>query len=444
MYSLRSNIWFRGNLVAAFLFVATTSLASFAYIADDYLHVSKAYTSSGLVELYIDYFSEWLNRVPVWSVLAWLLFSSEALESSWLIANVFFGFHLAGFCLVARWLVRSATSEEQQPSAHSMTAALAFAVLAVHPNLYEPLYWPTCMPYTMGVLLMGAALFARNTVVKFLLLFLTFTTYETFVLPTAVLVALPFLATWYYEGRLPKSRLLELGRLLLLWFLALVLTLAVRKVGQHFYSPFHYAVGLDNAHTKLGWAYQHLFQIKFALARTNGLATGLQYVGIVLLLLAARTKERHLALLLFIAAFLSTGVYWLVAHHAIRAVYGSQILLYSIYVFLFLSTDKNRVKQSMASLALVLWMIAYAHQSYHVFSVKTRNAEILAAQEQTLGAMIAQCKSPCIVEHGALNAGLAPDWVLEPDYWPFYHAYLAAKYGPDKKISFRYTGTNMH
>ena len=144
-------------LAATSIFAFLTFRVDFTFLADDYGHLAAAHS---LDNLYVERFVYWLNRVPVWSVLAWALFGSHALGFSWAPMYLFFFCHALGIALIARWLEsqlpdwRSGETQSSRP----LLYVSAVAALALYPNTYEILYWPTCMPYAVGPLLLGLAL----------------------------------------------------------------------------------------------------------------------------------------------------------------------------------------------------------------------------------------------------------------------------------------------
>ena len=138
--------------------------------------------------------------------------------------------------------------------------------------------------------------------------------------------------------------------------------------------------------------------------------------------------------------FLSTSLYWILEYNAIRAIYGSQALLLAIVVVLAARTRPSRLAQTAVIVALALTFAGYVNQSLFIYSVKSHNAQVLRAREARFSESIRACTSPCIIDSGPLDEGLRPDWVLHPDYWNRYLAYVKAKYGPEKQITFRAAG----
>ena len=357
---------------------------------------------------------------------------------------LFFFCHALGIALIARWLEsqlpdwRSGETQSSRP----LLYVSAVAALALYPNTYEILYWPTCMPYAVGPLLLGLALLARSGPARAALLTLTFLTYETFVLPSLALCLAPGLAGLLREPGKRQETLRRMVRPLVIWAFALGMTLLVRWVAALSLGPYAHKTGLTAEHVsdKATLAWKELFELKFFAAEVNEPATTAQYALLALVLYLSWRSLRWTGPMLLALCFLSTGLYWILEYNAIRAIYGSQVLLLAIVVVLAARTRPGRLARTTVIAALLLAFASYVHQALIIYSVKSHNAGVLRATEARFSDSIRACTSPCIIESGPLDEGLRPDWVLHPDYWNRYLAYVKAKYGPEKQITFRVAG----
>ena len=430
-------------LAATSIFAFLTFRVDFTFLADDYGHLAAAHS---LDNLYGERFVYWLNRVPVWSVLAWALFGSHAREFSWAPMYLFFFCHALGIALIARWLEsqlpdwRSGETRSSRP----LLYVSAVAALALYPNTYEILYWPTCMPYAVGPLLLALALLARSGPARAALLTLTFLTYETFVLPSLALCLTPQMAGLRWR-RQHEETLRRLLRQFVVWASALGMTLLVRWMAALSLGPYAHKTRLTAEHVsdKATLAWKELFELKFFAAEVNEPATTAQYALLALVLYLSWRSLRWTGPMLLALCFLSTGLYWILEYNAIRAIYGSQVLLLAIVVVLAARTRPGRLARTTVIAALLLAFAGYVHQALFIYSVKSHNAEVLRATEARFSDSIRACTSPCIIESGPLDEGLRPDWVLHPDYWNRYLAYVKAKYGPEKQITFRVAGREV-
>lgn len=431
-------------LAATSIFAVLTFRVDFTFLADDYDHLASVHS---LDNLFSDRFADWLNRVPVWSVLAWALFGSQVLEFTWTPMYLFYFCHALGIALIARWL------ESQLPdsglggtrSSRGLLYISAVAVLALYPNTYEILFWPTCMPYTVGSLLLGLGLAARQRPARAVLLALTFLTYEAFVLPALALYLAPGLADLSRNSSQRRATLRRMVRQLVVWASALGLTLLVRWVTALSFGPFAHKTRFAAEHVsaKATLALKELFQLEFFAAGVHEPATTAQYMLLAVALSLSWRSLRWSGLMLLTLCFLSTGLYWILEYDAIRAIYGSQVLLLAIVVVLAARTGPSRLAQASVIVALGLAFAGYVHQSLFIYGVKSHNAQVLRASEARFADSIRACASPCFIESGPLDEGLRPDWVLHPDYWNPYLEYVKAKYGPEKQITFRVAGREV-
>ncbi len=228
MDQVRRYPFITGALAATALFALITAPVDFTFMADDWTNLAAVYASD---DLFPHQFVLSLNRVPVWALVARLLFGSHILEHTFAPMLLFFLLHALGVALVARWLWKQLphpSAEAAQPHAGVVVAAVGVACL--HPNTYEILYWPTCMPYALGALLLGVGITASRPALRVSFLVLSFLTYETFILPALAILMAPILLdrrTWKLEWRaMIRLALPVLGA----WGGALAVTIGYRAV----------------------------------------------------------------------------------------------------------------------------------------------------------------------------------------------------------------------
>ena len=418
------------------VYLALTLPVGFTFMADDWGHLAAA---EQLPHLYADRFSAWLARVPVWSVLAWLIFDSHVFERTWAPMYLVFAAHAGAVALIARWLLRQLDGNGEQPAARSWVIAFATGAGALYPNVYEILYWPTCMPYAVGGLFVAAALYARTTVAKTVLAALAFLTYETFLLPTLALMLAPaVLNSRPSEGQAKRVR--EIMRYAVPWFGALAVMLVVRGVASKYVGAFQHRVNanLGHAMAQVLVSAKQLFQIRFFGSGTNELATGVM-LGVVIAasaLLWRRWRWRSRPVILLAASLLSTSLYWVLDYNAMRAIYGAQIMFVAAMIWLVVQASRTGVRPVAVGAALLALAAGFVGQSVSVMRIKDHNAQVLAVREASLAAKIEACNSTCVVPYEDLDAGLAKDWVLHRHYWHSYLERLHYKYGRNKHIEF--------
>jgi len=338
--------------------------------------------------------------------------------------------------LIARWLMRELGSDIALSETNRLFVAVAVAVAAFYPNVYEILYWPTCMPIVIGALFFALALFAR-TVPRVLLATLACLTYETFLLPFIALLAMPALLAPCVALR---TRVVRLWRHISSGVAAAALTVGVRLGLALAYGggyDHRVTLGLKSVVTKLGHTVAQLFVVSFYGASADVPAT-LAFVTLVVatcvLAWHARRWQPLVALALCIA---STAVYWVLTYSAPRAIYGSQLVLGGLVVWLVSeATRVARLPHALSGLAVLAVFLAFFVHTLGVFGLKTHNAAVLTAREASLMRKIETCSLPCRIEYGDLRAGLLPDWVLPPEYWPSYLEWLRWRSAPGKVVEF--------
>src|SRR5262245_50986395 len=131
-------------VIGAFaVYLVLTGPVHFTFMADDWRHLAAA---EQLSDLYADRFSRWVPRVPVWSIFAWIIFYFHIFERSWAPMYLVYAAHASAVALIARWLLRELDDKQDILSTNAWITAFAIGVGALYPNVYEILYWPTCMP----------------------------------------------------------------------------------------------------------------------------------------------------------------------------------------------------------------------------------------------------------------------------------------------------------
>lgn len=147
-----------------------------------------------------------------------------------------------------------------------------------------------------------------------------------------------------------------------------------------------------------------------------------------------RWRWRSRLLLLLVASFASTAVYWLLGYSAMRAVYGAQLVFMAVFAYLAIQAARTGVRPVVVAVALAATGLAFITQTMSVMRIKDHNAHVLAQRERSLAAEVEACGSSCVIEYQPPNAGLNKDWVLSRRYWPSYLEWIAVKYGPGKSI----------
>ena len=416
-------------VAATALFFCLTLPVDFPFMADDYNHLAAAYDAESFVER----FARWLNRVPVWSFVMWVLFGSRVLEQTWAPMYLFFFCHALGLAATAKWLDRRLleTGADVETPWRTALFVCTICALALYPSTYEILYWPTCMPYAVGAALLGLGLWVNRFAVRVVLLGLSFLTLETFVLPALVLLVAPAVLRDSEGTR-------EWLHPVKVWAAALIATLAVRWAVSLILGPYQHVTNFDPAHMmgKMADAFKELFHVRFFAVDTNEIATALQYGLVIVLVSLAWKRVRWTGVWLLLLCFVSTAAYWVLAYSAPRAIYGSQVLFLAIVAWLGLRAAREGWARRVVACGLAVLLAGYLYQLFFIYEIKSHNARVLRGREAELVERISSCSEPCVLEVGALDVGLRSDWVLPPDYWTPYLKYVKARYGAGKEITF--------
>jgi len=401
-------------------------------MADDYVHLAAV---ARVEHVYRDWFSAWIVRIPVYSLGAWALFGSHVLERTFAPMYLVFALHVTSVALIARWLVVQLGPPDAAP--RPAVVALAVATASLYPNTFEMLYWPTCMPLVPGAALMAAALYARLPL-QIGLAALAFLSYETYYLPLLALLVAPTLVS---SGLSARELALELWRRGRGFLAAGVVAVSVRIVeALREGGTYEHNLSISPAHVLLqfGLAVKQLLTVRFyGTPVTSALATA----ALLALLLAAgvvlwRRGNRRLVVLLALCVG-STAIYWLLAYSATRAVYGSQLMLAGVLVWLAVEVERVvRPAPRVIGLALACLASCFIAQSVSIWRIKDHNAAVLAERGAAFGRELDVCVSPCRITYGNLQAGLRRDWVLPREFWPAYLEWLQRRYAPDKRVTF--------
>jgi len=422
----------RGALVAILAFVAMVAPFQLTPMADDWTAFSDVYRGTRHV-------GTMLTRVPVSALIGYLTIRPAVWEHGWPLMYVFFAVHAAGATLVATALARRLGQEPVDESGRHIWA-FALAVTALYAGHFEILFWPSCMAFTVGLPLLGLALWVRAPAGRVALLALSFLTYETFVLPALAALLLPALLRPSERGRLR-----DLAAAAWPWAAALAATLAVRAaLGALSGGSYAHSVTQEPARmlAKALGARDSLTDLVFY--GRDPWPTRVQHLGLALLAAAAlgMHRLRGLAAVLVgaLAVFASTAVYWVLEYFGPRALYGSASFAAALLAVLAVTSARRRWSRVVVVAALVCLATAYVWHTVHILATKDHNAAVLARLEREVCDAAAACPGPCTVHIPPPNRGLRHDWTLHQDYWPGYLDVLAVRCGGGRDLRVEVAG----
>jgi hypothetical protein len=344
--------------------------------------------------------------------------------------HAFFAAHAAAVALLLEWWLERAGLEIRA----GRFIAIA-AILALQPNPYEILYWPTTIAYTLGALFLALGIASRRPTARVLGLVCSFLVLETFVLPAlGLMLAGVALESWRSKGE--RSSLI---RSLATWGAAVALYATIRAVLSRWSGSYPYQLSLEPSGVlgQMESAVGLLFLIHFH--KVYWLESALQLAAITVCAVAAvrgrSIGARPIAWIGFLC-FASTASYWVLGYNAPRALYGAGLLFGTAVgwlVYLFMSRAENRWTPRLVS---GLLLAAYVAQTLVIFSFKNHNASVLARRERGISAAIASCAEPCTLRVARPDSGLARDWVVPRPYWNTYLRWVQARHAPQRRVTF--------
>jgi len=395
-------------MVSVGAFFVLTSPFQFTFLADDYGYLLHARQN----ELTLKSLGLLFARVPVSILLNLAQFQSGLWEKNWLLMYVYFAFYAFGvFALASSLLARLF------PELHLGGRALVAAGIAIlTPIHYEVLYWPCAMPYTVGCVFLALQwhLQGRKSRVFLAMIpaMLAFLTTETFLLPSAALFCLEPLTR---RNLSLQQRRKETANGVWLWFAAVGLTFFIRMGLGALYGNFPYEWDVSFAHLwNYGWKLLSFIFLLHFFHATIWPAAVLEILAAAWMVVSlVRQNKLNWTLVLFALAMLVfSGLQMCVmTYEAPRAVFGATFLkttFMTVLVVAYAHFAKGRAR----GMVLSLLAIAYLGQSIWVFSLKTKNAEILRQAEKELAIHAGQGSSEIRITDPRRR--LQPDWVI-PD-----------------------------
>jgi|GEM_PF-452296 len=412
-------------LLSLLAFASVTGFRQPPFLADDYVHLAGMLEQGGWPLLPGGgYFS----RLPIWYVANWLHFQSLHAVPALPTAYVFFTIHAAGFLLLLSY-VRRVTC----PSVPGrLVVGVAFPFL-LYPCNYEVLLWPTCMTYTIGLLLMGAGFAWIRPWGRAVFLGLAFLDSEMFVIPAIVLQLLPMLQP-------PTALGVRMAvRLMTPWLVAVMIYAGVRTailLWSPVSYPFQWAADPATLGRQVVLSAAGMFAVHFyQLCVVPTILCWL--VAVVIFLGLRRVGEGTIVagVRYLLVAFAASGCHWAVSYPAVRALYGAQEVLMALCCVAVAKCVERNPRWGVAGASMLT--LAFGIQFAHVTDVKMRNARELEALEADVVALIDRTPDGSAVRLESLNRRLVTDWVLPPDYWAAFARYAQLKNGRgDKNVEF--------
>ncbi len=411
------------------------------FLADDYVYLADAVSPSGIG---LERFGSYWTRVPVLVAMIWAIFKSKIFEVTWAPMIFFFMAYAWAFVLFVRYVFH-ACGEKYSDTSHprwlSWSMVLLLGAYILYPTFYEVLYWPTDMGYAVGALFLAGALTIGRLPRKIALMTLSFLVSEMFILPAFFFLVFPVGYKWIKqelsdESADKRSEIVKAG---MLWVPALILFFGVRLFFRIWFPSYTYGLSLNLSHIGSQMIDSFFVLASLHFYRVFWVQTVVYWlILITLIVVGVRRQTLYRGGWIWFAACIifSASIYWVIDYSARRALFGANLFVNALFVWLFAKILISW-KQKAGLFLMGLLVMAFMTHLLLIFSVKDGNVDVLNLKEADLVQQMTACKDPCIITVSDLDHGFDRDWVLPRDYWTSYLNWVKGKYFPDKAITFQ-------
>lgn len=411
---------------SSIIFFLTTFLFKFTLSTDDYQFLADILSPSGWR---FDVTNHYFARVPIWYVITWLNFHLFDWSQNFYGMYFFFFIHALAFALLSFYAVKTLKLNVSTPIFIIVTT-----LFSLYPTHYEILYWPTCMAYTFGLLFLALALLSKSTILKIILLSLSFGTSEMFLIPSLLFLLLPNI----FKFKLSPKDFHELFLKATPWLAAIVIDFGLQYLNSKFVSTFYkFPINFNFTHviSNILDAEKMVLTLNFyQLYNRTSLIIWLILLSITVSLIWRKKISFKTSVVLLLSIIAATAVYWPLTYYAARALYGAQIYANIIeLIILIIFLEKYHWHQSIIIATLFIFFIK---QSLFIYQLKTYNYYILQARQNELTNTFNACTEPNIVELKNLDYNLQTDWVLHQDFWISFAQWVKEKNNINKNIKF--------
>ncbi|PWU20655.1 MAG: hypothetical protein C5B49_03935 [Bdellovibrio sp.] len=399
----------------------------FTFQADDYLFLRRTY---GGAFFDISGYESQMTRNPLLYIFMIPTFSSHLFDFHFAPMYLYFSIYVAGLSLCLRALHRDLALSRL--GVECSTVLNFLPLVCLNPNQAEVLFFPICMPYSVGIFALGGMAYCRRAWVKIFFMLVAFTMLETFFLPALALLVVQNSASKPWKVRQFAS---PVG----LWTLAVVLILVIRHALSYVFPSFHYPISIDFSRLpgQLGEIAHMLITIYFY--KINWVLTAVEWlaIGFLTYSLFSRHMIRKHDLGLLILLVLSCDVHVLIMpYSAMRAHFGAIFLEGVLLAFLLALVQAREKRLWLRRTMVILFGLAFVLQLVHVFTIKNANYLVLQKIENEMVQKIDSCTQPCHLHAGDLSRDLKRDWVLPRNFWLPYLEWIRFKNRPAAQVEF--------
>jgi len=372
------------------------------------------------------------SRVPLWYTFNWISFNIFSWGQNFIGMYFFFVIHAIAFSLLSYYIVKSIRLDVTM-----LNFILLTTLFVLYPTHYEILYWVTCMPYVLGLLVMAIALLSRRMIVKIIFLILSLMFYETYLIPSLMFLVFPII----YSENINRHIFKKILIVSVPWFFAVGLVLLFQFLNSIFFSGFYPFPFEFNFIAIVNNIYFSVISISTFHFYGFHIMPSLIFVSIFLFIILYLLITKNISLkkleIILITCVVATTIHWVLGYKAPRALYGAQIYVNLILLlFLFLFTAKTNLYKYIFIMILFLLFI---NESIFIFKIKDSNYDVLYEHELVLVQEMNNCQEPCNIKLIDLDKGLRQDWVLYSDHWERFAKWVKNKYSINKEIKFDIT-----
>jgi hypothetical protein len=399
---LKRELWVAAGL-ATLVFALLTVWTHYPFLVDDYRYLWKA-RLPGFSPLTFDYL---LVQRPLSALLDYLTFASGVLENGKWLVWVYYFLHSLGVLLIFQYVLNEKIA--------SRTFVIIGTIICLFPGWYEVTLLPLDLPYGLGVLFLGLALWAECAWVQTLLYTLCFFTFESYFMPALALAALR-------RFRKPAPLLIAIA----IYFLTQRLLIARLGI-QPKYGP-----SLANAAAMAKMYFELLYFQSFY--KVSWISTAVELGALAWASIELVRKDpgwrQRLAILILLPCVAAAHTL-VMSYYAPRAIHGA-LVLRAVCAGVILAAFARTCPLKWAPAFLVL--LAYLGQHGVIVHNRIHNREVMDAKQAEIENELRTCTSPCRISLQGVENELVWDWYMVPGFHAPFVYWIKERMGIQKDV----------
>jgi hypothetical protein len=355
---------------------------------------------------------ECISRTPIYGVLFyWLLKLHYHTSTFYFFYILFFSIHSGAIYIIIKRIVAIFENSSNTPFINQKYLLVASILFSFHPNLYELFTMPGATIYVVGALFMALTINEKNHFKRLTFSLISFSIYETYILPIFILSLFPI-----FIGNINKKKIITIIINTSLLLIPLIIYLISRYTLSKIVGEYNQILSFDYYNN-----FQRIIRystIVFTNDYDNTLSSRIENIILVSLLIfsgyAKGYKTTIKILLALLLAFISSFIDLLVSYEGLRIIYGSLLIKYSIFGYLFyILWSKIKIY---AILPILILSVIYSLNWYSVYKMRLYSYE----NQKNIENLVLAAYS----ENEPSNTLLLPpnpvhfhpnDWSLEPN-----------------------------